>query len=123
MGQDPLDIEWLWQAMYRYPRWRGGPVLNSAISAIEMALWDIKGKALGVPVCQLLGGAARDRIRLYSDAAPPREGDLKAKADGYTAIKTALVPVKNNVVDPTRGARGRGGRRPCARWWATTSTS
>jgi galactonate dehydratase len=60
VGRDPRNIEWLWQAMYRYPRWRGGPMLNSAISAIEMALWDIKGKALGQPVWQLLGGAARD---------------------------------------------------------------
>src|SRR5499426_1427641 len=69
VGKDPTDIELLWQAMFRYPRWRGGPVLNSAISAVEIALWDILGKALGVPIYKLLGGASRERIRLYLDSA------------------------------------------------------
>ena len=75
IGQDPARIEGLWQSMYRRPRWRGGPVLTSAISAIDIALWDIKGKALGVPVYQLLGGACRDRIRLYTHIA----GDAPAE--------------------------------------------
>jgi galactonate dehydratase len=109
VGRDPLAIEWLWQAMYRYPRWRGGPALNSAISAIEMALWDIKGKALGVPVWQLLGGAARDRIRLYSHAAPHSERGMRRIEElvkmGYTAIKTGPLTVKDNVVHPTRDVR------------------
>ena len=61
-GKDPTDIELLWQGMYRNPRWRGGPILNSAISAVEIALWDILGQALGVPVYKLLGGAARTRL-------------------------------------------------------------
>ena len=63
IGKDPTDIELLWQAMFRYPRWRGGPILNSAISAVEIALWDILGQALGVPIYKLLGGAARKRVR------------------------------------------------------------
>src|SRR3981081_2061521 len=67
MGRDPSDIELLWQGMFRYPRWRGGPILTSAISAVEIALWDIVGKALGVPIYKLLGGAARKRVRLYKD--------------------------------------------------------
>ena len=67
IGKDPTDIELLWQGMFRYPRWRGGPILNSAISAVEIALWDILGQALGVPIYKLLGGAARKRIRLYKD--------------------------------------------------------
>ena len=67
VGKDPTDIELLWQGMFRYPRWRGGPILNSAISAVEIALWDILGQALGVPIYKLLGGAARKRIRLYKD--------------------------------------------------------
>jgi len=50
IGKDPTDIEFLWQAMFRYPRWRGGPILNSAVSAVEIALWDITGQALGVPI-------------------------------------------------------------------------
>ena len=65
MGRDPTKIEFLWQAMYRWPRWRGGPILNAAISGIDLALWDILGKLLDVPVWRLLGGAARDRIRMY----------------------------------------------------------
>src|SRR5687767_8860311 len=109
VGRDPANIEWLWQAMYRYPRWRGGPVLNSAISAIEMALWDIKGKALGVPVWQLLGGAARDRIRCYSHAAPHTDSGMRRIEElvklGYTAIKTGPIRVRDNVVHPTRDVR------------------
>ena len=109
IGKDPRRIEWLWQAMYRYPRWRGGPVLNSAISAIEMALWDIKGKEMGQPVWQLLGGAARDRIRLYSHAAPHSAGGLKRIQEllelGYTAIKGGPISVRDGVVQPNRDVR------------------
>ena len=109
VGQDPRNIEWLWQAMYRYPRWRGGPVLNSAISAIEMALWDIKGKLLGVPVWQLLGGAARDRIRLYAHGSPHSDvGLARIEAlvkQGYTAIKMGPFEVRDGIVDPRADVR------------------
>src|SRR5689334_7084202 len=109
VGRDPSNIELLWQAMYRYPRWRGGPVLNSAISAIEMALWDIKGKALGVTVYQLLGGAARERIRLYSHASPHSEAGLARIEElvklGYDAIKVGPLDVRDDVVNPTRDVR------------------
>jgi galactonate dehydratase len=64
VGRDPADIEMHWQAMYRWPRWRGGPILNSAISAVEIALWDILGQALGQPVWKLLGGKARERVQM-----------------------------------------------------------
>ncbi len=96
VGKNPFEIERLWQAMYRYPRWRGGPVLNSAISAVEIALWDILGKSLGVPIYQLLGGACRDRVRLYAHV----DGDEPAAAadhavalveSGFTAMKTGPV--------------------------------
>jgi galactonate dehydratase len=105
LGKDPTDIELLWQGMFRYPRWRGGPVLNSAISAVEIALWDILGKALGVPIYKLLGGAARTRIRLYVDTQPSVEAFLKAKAEGYSAAKAVFVPVQNNLVIPPRVVR------------------
>jgi galactonate dehydratase len=67
IGKDPAQIERHWHHMYEIPFWRGGPVLGSAIAGIDQALWDIKGKALGVPVYELLGGAARDRIRYYAN--------------------------------------------------------
>ena len=73
LGKDPTDIELHWQAMFRYPRWRGGPILNSAISAVEIALWDITGQALGVPVYKLLGGAARTRVRCIRTSAARRK--------------------------------------------------
>ena len=68
IGKDPFAIELHYQEMYRRAFWTGGAVLNSAISAAEMALWDIKGKALGVPVYELLGGRVRDRVKLYANA-------------------------------------------------------
>jgi galactonate dehydratase len=67
IGQDPFQIERHNAFMYETPFWRGGPVLGSAIAGLDQALWDIKGKALGVPVYELLGGAARDRIRYYAN--------------------------------------------------------
>jgi len=88
IGQNPTKIEFLWQGMYRWPRWRGGPVLNTAISAAEIALWDILGKLLDAPIYQLLGGAARDKIRLYIHGNG-KKAVRSAKELGYTAIKTA----------------------------------
>jgi galactonate dehydratase len=66
VGQDPARINDLWQTMYRGGFYRGGPVLMSAIAGIDQALWDIKGKALGVPVYELLGGLVRERMKTYS---------------------------------------------------------
>ena len=68
VGQDPFAIEKHFQEMYRRAFYAGGEVLTSAISGVETALWDIKGKALGVPVYELLGGRTRDRIKLYANA-------------------------------------------------------
>ncbi|MDQ2945115.1 MAG: galactonate dehydratase [Acidobacteriota bacterium] len=101
LGKDASDIELLWQGMFRYPRWRGGPILNSAISAVEIALWDILGQALGVPIYKLLGGAARTRIRMYVDVGATPEDYLRAKELGYTAAKTTPLSPQNNLVQPT----------------------
>jgi galactonate dehydratase len=60
---NPFEIERLWNNMYRTVIWRGGPVLTAALSGVEHALWDIKARALGVPVWELLGGRVRDRIK------------------------------------------------------------
>jgi galactonate dehydratase len=100
IGKDPTDIEILWQAMFRNPRWRGGPILNSAISAIEIGLWDILGQALGVPIYKLLGGAARKRIRMYKDVGSTPEEFLKAKEEGYTAAKSGFIAMKDETVIP-----------------------
>ena len=104
-GKDPADIEMHWQAMYRYPRWRGGPILNSAISAIEIALWDILGQALGVPIYKLLGGAARRRVRLYKDVASTPEAFLQAKEEGYTAAKSGFIAIDKELVRPAYAVR------------------
>lgn len=92
IGKDPANIEDLWTIMYRGGFYRGGPILMSAISGIDQALWDIKGKALGQPVHQLLGGKVRDRIRTYSWIGGDRPGDtaaaaLETKNRGFTAVK------------------------------------
>ena len=104
IGQDPMRIQHHWQSMYRHSFYRGGPILMSAISGIEQALWDIKGKYLGVPVYQLLGGACRERIRLYAHCggATPRECAEKAKElvrKGFTALKMSLGVAPIEIVD------------------------
>jgi galactonate dehydratase len=87
VGKDPRHVVHHWQAIYRHAFYRGGPILTSALSGIDMALWDIKGKALGVPVYELLGGPTRHRIRVYAHAGTP-ENIKENKARGFTAFKT-----------------------------------
>src|SRR5512137_1226792 len=90
VGQDPRRVVHHWQAMYRHAFYRGGPILTSALSGVEQALWDITGKALGVPVYQLFGGPTRQRIRLYKHAGDPQSiKDWIAK--GFTAFKTGVA--------------------------------
>jgi galactonate dehydratase len=89
VGKDPRHVAHHWQSIYRHAFYRGGPILTSALSGIEQALWDIKGKLLGVPVYELLGGPTRDRVRVYAHVRSPE--DLKAKrAQGFTAFKTGV---------------------------------
>lgn len=98
IGQDPLRIEHHWQHIYRSAFFRGGNVLMTALSGIDQALWDIAGKYYGVPVYKLLGGAVRDRIRVYAhwgirDMSDESLEKSKARLDwlmqsGYTAFKS-----------------------------------
>lgn len=104
IGADPFRTEWLWENMFRRSFWGqgGGPVVYGGISAIDTALWDIKGKALGIPVYQLLGGKTNDHLRTYASQIQSGWGPepflckkpedfareaCKAVADGYDAIK------------------------------------
>jgi len=87
IGKDPRRVAHHWQAIYRHAFYRGGPILTSALSGIDQALWDIKGKALGVPVYELLGGPTRDRVRVYAHANTPEQMKTM-KAQGFTAFKT-----------------------------------
>lgn len=101
IGEDPLRIEHHWQIMYRGTFYRGGPVLVSAISGIEQALWDIKGKFYNLPVYEMLGGRVRDKIRMYCHCGgetPEQfaENAKKRVAAGFDAIKTGVdAPVRN----------------------------
>ena len=90
LGQDPRRVIHHWQAIYRHAFYRGGPVLTSALSGVEQALWDIKGKALGVPIYELLGGPTRHHIRVYSHAHS-MDAIRKAKSQGFTAFKTGVL--------------------------------
>ncbi len=91
IGRNPFEIERIWQELHR-SFFRGGPINGTIISGIEMALWDIKGKALNVPIYELLGGAARDRIMVYSWIGGDRPQDVVKEAidrrdRGFKAIK------------------------------------
>jgi len=110
IGKDPRRIDWIWTSLFRRVTWSGGAVTMSAISAIDLALWDLKSKYLGIPVWELAGGKHRDKMRVYAngwfeeatesnpdpdpEAAPIRQSKEKyaaaAKAladDGWTALK------------------------------------
>jgi len=100
LDADPLEIERLWERMYRSSFYRGGAVHMSAIAGIDEALWDIKGKTYGAPVYELLGGAARDRVRLYHHASA--ENAERALADGFDAIKMGPDGTLERVEKPGR---------------------
>ena len=97
LGEDPTRIEYLWRMMYNRSRFPGGSIINAAISGIEIALWDVKGKAHGVPVYQLIGGRCRDRVRVYLGVGGPTparaaESARRAVDMGFTAVKMGPHP-------------------------------
>ena len=109
VGEDPERIEFLYQKMYRQSFWRMGVIGMSAISGIEQALWDIRGKSLGQPVYKLLGGAVRDKVRMYThlgggdmeavyesqQSDDPQifvERALAVREQGYNAVKVLITP-------------------------------
>ena len=108
IGQDPHRIEDIWQVLWRGGFYRGGPVLTSAISGVDQALWDIKGKALGAPVWQLLGGQCRERIRVYSWIGGTNPEDCAQAAlravreNGFTALKMGATDELGYVDAPAR---------------------
>lgn len=98
VGADPERIEWIWQRMYRHAYWRGGPIQTSALSGVDMALWDIKGKLAGKSVATLLGGPVRDRVKAYAnlglslDPAEFRDRVAFALDLGFKAVKIYPLP-------------------------------
>ncbi|MEW5977347.1 MAG: galactonate dehydratase [Acidobacteriota bacterium] len=111
IGQDPRRVEHLWQIMHRQYFWRGGIVNCSAMSGIDQALWDIKGKEVGKPVCELLGGPVRDTLRLYDHLGggslegmyktiePAQFADRlqESLSKGFTAVKAMPIPVSEPI--------------------------
>lgn len=104
IGKDPFNIEYYWNYLYRSMYFRGS-VIMGALSAIDIALWDIKGKALGVPVYELLGGKVRDKARSYDVAfkfTPDgvAEGAKELQKDGFTAMRLLLTGNGNDMAHP-----------------------
>ncbi len=107
VGKDPLQIEDHWQAMYRSSYSRSMPILVGALSGIEMAMWDLFGKTVGLPVWKLLGGSVRERVRVYtgvggSSVAQCRENASKAFDAGFTAVKMGAATGPVRFVDTPR---------------------
>jgi galactonate dehydratase len=98
IGKDPRNVEYLWATMYNFTRFPGGAVINAAMSGIEHALWDISGKAAGLPVYMLMGGKCREKVRVYQSPGGGTAQQLAENAKrliakyGYTAIKMAPHP-------------------------------
>jgi len=116
VGQDPRNIEYLWATMYNFTRFPGGLVVNAAMSGIEHALWDISGKAAGLPVYMLLGGKCRDRIRVYQSASGNEPAQVAESAKrlvekyGYTAVKMSPHMPGTNKLPVNRVTRMAGAR-------------
>ena len=111
VGQDPRRVEHLWQIMHRQYFWRGGIINCSAMSGIDQALWDIKGKEVDKPVCELLGGPVRDTLRfydhlgggslegMYKTIEPAQFADRlqESLSKGFTAVKAMPIPVAEPI--------------------------
>jgi galactonate dehydratase len=110
VGKDPRRVAHHWQAIYRHAFYRGGPILTSALSGIDQALWDIKGKALGVPVYELLGGPTRNRVRVYAHAGTV-EQMKRSQAQGFTAFKTGPAKKRPARYIETQAAVNYAGER------------
>jgi galactonate dehydratase len=98
VGQDPQRIEYLWRLLYNGSRYPGGSVVNAAISGIEHALWDVKGKKLGVPVYQLIGGRCRDKVRVYLGVGSVDEAKRAVEERGFTAVKISPQPAGGDAM-------------------------
>ncbi len=108
IGQDPFRTEHLWQTLFRGGFFPAQRILTAAISAIDIALWDIKGKALGVPIYELLGGRVRDRVVCYphnvghdTEVTPLVESCLKTKEEGWKFVRWGL-PQDGDILEPRR---------------------
>jgi mannonate dehydratase len=107
LNRDPFQTEDIWQYLYRGVYWRRGPVTMSAIAAVDMALWDIKGKALNAPVYNLLGGRSRDGVLVYchahgSDIEEACDDVARHKEMGYKARAERDPWSRCNVWRPER---------------------
>ena len=91
LGEDPFRIEYLWQSLFRDLFMRGGPTHMAAVSCVDMALYDLKGKALNLPVYELLGGLARDRVRLYGHVAGKTAAEMAAKAKALADTGCTMI--------------------------------
>jgi galactonate dehydratase len=96
IGKDPRRPAFHWQAIYRHAFYRGDIILTSALSAVDIAMWDIKGKALGIPIYELLGGPTRDRVRVYGQAGTPKEA-LEVINQGYTSLKVGVTSSRGRL--------------------------
>ncbi len=111
LGQDPLRTEHLWQLLFRGGFFPAGRILGTAIAAIDIALWDIKGKALGVPVYDLLGGRVRDKVVCYPhnvghgmEVGPLVESCLRTKEEGWKFVRWGL-PNDGEILEPRQAVR------------------
>src|SRR5580698_2385350 len=115
IGKDPDRIEDLWQAAQMRTYWRNGPVNNNVLGALDMALWDIKGKRAGMPVYGLLGGKARDAVPIYAhadgrDMQQVEENVRKYMQEGYRHARAQLGGYGGGgYVAPGKGSRPAGG--------------
>ena len=109
-GQDPFRIEHLWQVMFRSGFYPAGEILTAAIAAIDVALWDIKGKALGVPLYELLGGLVRDRVASYTHIHGRDTRELVARCrdavdEGWRHLRWEIHYDEDGTLSPRRAVR------------------